>query len=315
MTQRPELVGRSSTPSSSGGRIDWNSIGRFSPTEILPLRHHLADEPLLSMESLRKLANRMYARKEVRFKPPEPTDLFISNDQHSDGWSIDEVFDRLEQPGSWMAIYHLTSDPEYADLCRSLLAEIDRHIGSIDPGLHGADLAIFLSSGPTETPYHIDQHPVFFFQLKGRKLMNLWDSRDPEVVPPQLAEEFLCERREGLFRYQEAFQSKVMEFELAPGDGLYWPATTPHYVRTQSYWAKPGDGVSLSFNISYYTKATRRRFCISTLNRILKQRTSIRPIPFGVSPLRDSLKYPFGRAYLLAHRLLKGQYLHPDQKL
>ncbi len=296
-------------------RIAWADMRTFNPEEIIPFRHNLANEPLLSLDSLRALANRMYEKRQVKFKPPESTEEFSTRDTHSKGWSVDEAFDRLEQPGSWLAIYHMASDPLYSDFCRNLLQELDAHIGKADPGLHAPDLAIFLSSPPTETPYHIDQHPVFFFQLKGRKLMNLWDSHDPEVVPPDAAEEFLCFRREGLVRYNDSLRSKVVEIELAPGDGVYWPATTPHYVRTQPYWAKPGDGISLSFNISYYTAATRKRLCVSAINRLLRKRSALHPAPYGKSPVRDNLKYPLGRAYLLARRLITHEYLHDEQKL
>jgi len=295
--------------------ITWADIQSFDPEQITPFHHDLASEPLLSLASLRPLANRMYERKEVKFKPPEPTELFSTRDTHSKGWSIDEAFDRLEQPGSWLAIYHMASDPLYADFCKDLLQELNRHIGRSDPGLHSPDLAIFLSSPPTETPYHIDQHPVFFFQLKGRKLMDLWDSHDPEVVPPAAAEEFLCFQRQGVVRYNEALHSKVVEIELSPGEGVYWPATTPHYVRTQSYWATPGDGISLSFNISYYTAATRKRLCVSAVNRLLRKRSTLHPLPYGKSPLRDNVKYPLGRAYLLARRLITHEYLSKEQKL
>ena len=298
--------------------IDWASIRDFQPAKITRFRHNLDREPLLDVSSLRGAAKRLHPKGHVKFKPAkvgDVKDLFLTEDSHAAGYSIDQVFDRIEEPASWLAIYQLNEDPTYASLCRRLLAEIDEHLGAEDPGMYGPDLAIFLSSPPAFTPYHIDQHPVFFFQVRGKKRLNLWDSHDPEVLPPQLAEQFLCWKTEGIIKYRDEIQKKVIELELGPGDGVYWPATTPHLTHTESHWVTPGDGFSLSFNISYYTDATRRRLCVSALNQLLRKVPAARPHPYGESALRDRLKFPLGRAYLELRRLLKRGYLRPEQGL
>jgi hypothetical protein len=181
--------------------------------------------------------------------------------------------------------------------------------------MYGPDLAVFLSSPPAFTPYHIDQHPVFFFQVRGKKRLNLWNSLDPEVLPPHLAEEFLCWKTEGIIQYHEAVQSKVIEMELGPGDGVYWPATTPHLTHTEGHWVTPDDGFSLSFNISYYTNETRRRLCVSAFNQILRAHSLLTPQPYGGSTFRDRIKYPLGRALLGVRRMIKGRHLRPEQGL
>jgi Cupin superfamily protein len=296
--------------------VDWPSVVDFHPAKITRFRHNLDREPLLDVSSLRGAAKRLHAKGQVKFKPAKAggvKDLFLTENSHAAGYSIDEVFDRIDDPASWLAIYQLNEDPAYASMCQRLLAEIDEHLGAEDPGMYGPDLAIFLSSPPAFTPYHIDQHPVFFFQVRGKKRLNLWDSHDPDVLPPHLTEQFLCWKTEGLIKYRDELQKKAIEIELGPGDGVYWPATTPHLTHTESHWVTPGDGFSLSFNISYYTNATRRRVCISALNQLLRKLPAARPHPFGESDLRDRVKYPLGRAFLRVRRMLKGGYLRPEQ--
>jgi hypothetical protein len=298
--------------------IDWKSIRDFHPTKITRFRHNLDREPLLDVASLRGVAKRLHPEGHVKFKPAKQggvKDLFLTEDSHAAGLSIDQVFDRIDDPASWLAIYQLNLDPTYAGLCKRLLAEIDEHLGAEDPGMYGPDLAIFLSSPPAFTPYHIDQHPVFFFQVRGKKRLNLWDSHDADVLPPHLAEQFLCWKTEGIIKYRDGLEKKVIELELGPGDGVYWPATTPHLTHTESHWVTPGDGFSLSFNISYYTDATRRRLCVSALNQLLRKVPATKPHPFGESVLRDRMKYPLGRAFLGVRRLLKGGPLRPEQGL
>jgi hypothetical protein len=311
-------VGVRPVPSSLRSAIDWSSITTFRPRRITRFRHRLAEEPLLDMAHLRSLAKRMEPKGHVKFKAAKAgtaRDPFLTNNSHVDGHSIDQVFDRIAEPASWLALYEINQDAAYADLCSRLLAEIDSRVGVEDPGMYGPDLAIFLSSPPAFTPYHIDQHPVFFFQLRGKKRLNLWDSHDPEVLPPELAEQFLCWKTEGIIKYRDAIQPKVIEIELSPGEGVYWPATTPHLTHTEGHWVTPDDGFSLSFNISYYTNSTRRRLCVSALNQLLRMHSPVNPRPYGRSPVADILKYPLGRAFLGVRRLLKGQPLRPEQGL
>ncbi len=314
------------TPSAAPGpshpelttNVDWSTIPSFYPRKITRFRHQLDREPLLQMDSLRALAKRLEPRGQVKFKPAVQTavhDAFITQDADSRGRSIDQVFDHISDPASWLAIYQMNEDPQYAAFCHKLLAEVNDHVGINDPGMYGPDLAVFLSSPPAFTPYHIDQHPVFFFQVRGKKRLNLWDSFDPEVLDPALVEEFLCSKVEGKIKFREALKAKVVEIELGPGDGVYWPATTPHLTHTEGHWVTRDNGFSLSFNISYYTNETRRRLCISALNQLLRNHSPIRPSPYGQSDLRDRIKHPFGRAFLEMRRLVKRQYMRPEQGL
>lgn len=316
--QSPTVESRSAKATERTAVIDWSSIPSFDPTRITRFRHSLDREPLLDMTSLRALAKRLQKKNQVKFKPGKggkTSDLFLTADSHAEGYDIDQVFDRISAPETWLAIYQMNLDPTYAEFCKKLLAEIDSRVGVRDPGMYGPDLAIFLSSPPAFTPYHIDQHPVFFFQVRGKKRLNLWDSYDHDVLPPELAEQFLCWKTEGIIKYRDAIQAKAFDIELGPGDGVYWPATTPHLTHTESHWIKPDDGFSLSFNISYYTNETKRRLCVSALNQLLRSHSPLKPRPYGDSPLRDKIKYPLGRAFLEVRRILEGKPLRPEQGL
>lgn len=296
--------------------VDWSSIGRFNPKQITRFRHRLGEEQMLELENLRNLAKRVEPRGLVKFKPGTGGDIrdqFLVTESHSQGYTMDDVFDRLSDPGMWLAIYQMTEDEQYRPFCARLKEELASHVEQTDPGMYGPDLAIFLSAPPAFTPYHIDQHPVFFFQVRGKKRLNLWDSFDPDVLSPEVVEEFLCWKTEGKVSYTDALRAKVVEIELGPGDGVYWPATTPHLTHTESHWVTPDDGFSLSFNISYYTAETRRRLCVAALNELLRKKAGLHPKPYGASNARDAVKYPLGRAFLELRRLVKGQYLRPEQ--
>ncbi|MFT3713764.1 MAG: hypothetical protein QM817_39395 [Archangium sp.] len=202
--------------------ISWDSMERqFDPRRITRFTHRLHEQPLLQSEALHQLAKRVEQQNLVKFKSPSvksTSDLFLTEDRPAAGVTLDDVFGNLSARATWLAIYELTRDPAYVPLCSELLKEIESKVGEKDPGMYGADLAIFLSAPPAFTPYHIDQHPVFFFQLRGTKRICLWDCTDTSVLPPELAEDFLCNKTEGRIRWHDEFKAKAIDFELKAGE-------------------------------------------------------------------------------------------------
>lgn len=301
----------------AAAQIDWTSLGTgFDPRRITRFTHRLHEHPLLQASALHQLARRVEPLNLVKFKSPSvksTSDLFLTEDRPAPGSSLDQIFEHLDAPATWLAIYELTRDPAYRPLCDELLADIAAHLGPVEQGLYGADLAIFLSAPPAFTPYHIDQHPVFFFQLRGKKRLSLWDASDASVLPPELAEDFLCNKTEGRVRWRDELAAKAIDVELSAGQGVYWPATTPHLTRTEGHWATKDDGYSLSFNISYYTEATKRRLYGAALNQLLRNRAKVSPRPFRDEGLRDAVKARLGKRYLQLRRLITGRPLRPEQ--
>ncbi|MFT3713765.1 MAG: hypothetical protein QM817_39400 [Archangium sp.] len=96
---------------------------------------------------------------------------------------------------------------------------------------------------------------------------------------------------------------------------MYWPATTPHLTHTEGHWVKPDDGYSLSFNISYYTEATRRHLWGAAVNQLLRNKARLHPRPFRDEGLRDAVKARLGKRYLQLRRLVTGRALRPEQDL
>ena len=116
--------------------VDWSSIGQFNPKQITRFRHRLGEEQMLELESLRKLAKRVEPRGLVKFKPGPGGDIrdrFLVTESHSKGYTMDDVFDRLSDPGMWLAIYHMTEDEQYRPFCARLEQELASHVEPTDP--------------------------------------------------------------------------------------------------------------------------------------------------------------------------------------
>ena len=46
-------------------------------------------------------------------------------------------------------------------------------------------------------------------------------------------------------------------FECGPGDGAYFPSTTPHMTESRPEWNQ-GDSLSISVGMVFYSNVTRR---------------------------------------------------------
>jgi hypothetical protein len=106
-------------------------------------------------------------------------------------------------------------------------------------------------------------------------------------------------------RLKDGFKERSHEYDVPAGEGVYFPSTSPHMTRTDGAWVRPGDGVSVSIGVNFYTRHTRRMAYVHAANMMLRK-AGLSPRYPGESALVDALKYPLGHAAVLAKRLLRG---------
>lgn len=76
-------------------------------------------------------------------------------------------------------------------------------------------------------------------------------------------------------------------------------------TRTDPGWARPGDGVSISIGVVFYTDRTRRSADVHAWNLFLR-RFGLSPHEPGRSAWLDRVKYPLGRALVWAMKRYRG---------
>ena len=287
----------------------------YHPRRVSRLRHSFSDHPLLQLDRLRKLGEDFQAGgiDQVKFmvtgaKSADPLRILSQNDR---GLSLGEVFERIEEPGSWVSLYNVATDPEYRELVNEAMEAVGPLLDVHDPGAFEADGFIFISSAPSATPFHIDRENNFFLQIHGRKRMSVWDPSDRTVVPEVEIEEKIGRGASSKVRFDETYWTRA-EFneELGPGQGVYMPSTAGHTTNTEALPVGEDDTYSVSIGVVFYTKATRRAAYAYALNDYLRK-FGVRPRPPYDSPGRDALKYPFARSLVVAKRLLKGFDIPP----
>lgn len=279
----------------------------FSMDRICRLRHDFDRHPLMQLDRLEQLALALMPSGQCKFiKPGAAVDSkFALASKPLDGRDLSAVFRQLEQPGSWIALYNVESDPEYAAFLNEALGTVRHLIDRQQPGLYDAQGFIFISAPPSVTPFHIDRENNFWLQMRGRKIMNVWEASDRVAVKADAVEKFILHKSLENVTYDATLPQRSVEIDCGPGDGVYFPSTAPHMTRAEPSWVRPGDGVCVSIGIVFYTSVTRRHANVHAFNEVLR-RFGMTPQPPGESREVDAVKYPLGRAVVAARRLTRG---------
>ncbi len=278
-------------------RIWFDRPEAFSTQRVQALHHNYHDHPLLQLDALSDLAKALYPTKQCRFIAPgtKQTSSFTHGDTDNAGRSIDEVFRRIEEPGSWIALYNVETHPVYKAFLEDVVGKMKPFVEPQEPGIFNVGGFIFVSAPPSVTPFHIDRENNFWLQVRGRKVMNVWDPSDRHVVAAEHRDAFIVYADLNNVQLKDGYRERSHEFDVGPGDGVYFPSTSPHMTSSDPSWVRPGDGVSVSIGIVFYTSVTRRRANVHAWNLFLRG-LGWTPRDVGESDLLDRLKYPFGRA-------------------
>lgn len=297
---RQATVGSLSAGRNSGAarsRISVADADQFRTDRVQAIRHDFHRHPLLQLDALADLAKSLDASGQCRFISPETTPDAPFDHRSADlaGRSIDEVFKRIEQPGSWVALYNVETHPAYRELLDEITSTVRPLVERQEPGIFGVGGFIFISAPPSVTPFHIDRENNFWLQIHGRKVMHVWDPTDAEVVAPLDREAFIVNADLSNVRMKPGHEARSHRFDVGPGDGVYFPSTAPHMTRSDRSWVRQGDAVSVSIGVVFYTSRTKRMARLHVLNRTLR-RLGLEPAAPGARPWLDTLKYPFACA-------------------
>ena len=276
-------------------RVWADDPASFSTHKITPLHHNFHEHPLFQVPELVKLGMELAPLEQCRFMRPGLTvaSVIAHDSRHPDGRSIEEFFQRAEEPGSSVAFYNIEVIPRYQALLLSVVNSMRSVVEREQPDIFRINGFVFFSAPPSVTPFHIDRENNFWLQLHGRKIMNVWDHRDRTIVPADGVEDFIVTHSLSKARFKEEFLPRSFEFDARPGEGLYFPSTSPHMTRSKTDWTAPGDRLSISIGVTFYTSVTRKVARIHQVNRIMRK-CGLSPSYPGKSPTADAVKASVG---------------------
>jgi Cupin superfamily protein len=255
------------------------------------VEHSLTEHPLLSVESIARLAERI-PEDSVEHNRGDVPEVLASGEAPQADLTPGEIARGIETNGCWMVLKHIEQDPEYKRLLDEALDEVAPLVSDREGGMHKREGFIFLSAPNSVTPSHIDPEHNFLLQVRGWKEMHVGSFSDPE------AEQQLLERYySGGHRNIDWKPEEATNYRLDPGDGVYVPVHAPHFVRN-------GDGVSVSLSITWFTPTIERDARVYALNARLRR---LGLSPAGPGQRSDSAKAGAVKALSAAKRTVKGR--------
>jgi len=273
-------------------KIDSTLLRTNLNTRPFTINHRLETHPLFELPRLIELACKL-PESDVEFSSGNvPIELDPSQTPRT-GLSIEETLRRIDTCGAWMVLKWVERDREYGALLNECLDEVMRSSEAVAPGMKRRSGFIFVSSPGSVTPFHFDQEYNFLMQIRGQKTVH--------VFPRSIISEEEVEARFAVshrnLRFQESFQKTAATFDLQPGYGLHIPIAAPH-------WVQNGNGVSVSFSVTFHTPASERRSALHRVNSHIR-RIGLTPAAVGQSDLRDGAKYLAFQGLRYAARPLK----------
>ncbi len=243
----------------------------------MSVSHRLVDHPLLDLEVIAGLAERLPEESIEQNLGDLPTVVDPDEVEKSE-LPVGEIARTIDTNGCWMVLKNIEQDPEFNALLDELLDDVNPLVAERDGGMTGREGFIFLSAPDSVTPSHTDPEHNFLLQVRGTKSMVVGQYPDASTKQIELEHTFAG----GGNRNIEWEPQNPQTFDLRPGDGVYVPPHAPH-------WVKNGPSASVSLSITFQTEANERTIRIHSLNAKLR-RLGLSPSPPGHRPRVDRQK-------------------------
>jgi hypothetical protein len=262
------------------------------------VRHTLVDHPLLTLDAIAALADRLPIKAIERHQGKMPL-LMPGGAPYLQGRPSDTVRG-IESNGAWMVLWNIEQAPEYKALMDAILDEAQQSIGGRDGGMRNRQAFLFLSAPDALTPVHFDAEHNFLLQIRGTKSMNVGRFANDGDRLRELDRYY-----DGGHRNLEVMPIDVQAFEMSPGDGTYVPSYAPHFVQN-------GPTVSVSLSITFRTRLSERAENVHVFNSNMRRRLHIkRTRPAGTSRVGDLYK----SAVVASYNRMRGRTMGKKPEL
>jgi hypothetical protein len=221
------------------------------------VKHNLVDHPLLTLDALADLADRL-PEENVEHNLGDVPDIVVGGEVPKLDQTPGEVARGIESNGCWMVIKRIQDDAPYRELLEQSLDEVVPHVADKEGGYTRQEGFVFLSAPNSVTPAHLDPEHNLLLQIRGSKAMTIGSYPDAETEQREV------ERYFGGGHRNLAELGESQTFDLQPRDGVYVPTYAPHVVHN-------GPEVSISFSITFFTEASERDQAIHSVNSRLRK--------------------------------------------
>lgn len=225
------------------------SFGALYPDRAGPLRHQLADHPLLTLDALASLGEALPS-EQVEFNASQLPIGIAPEDIPANGLGIGETIRGIADNHSWAVLKNIEAMSEYRALLLELLGELAAFVEPRTGPMLTPQGFIFISSPASITPYHFDPEHNILLNIWGNKVMHVWPQGDERFAPRQEHERYHSGGHRNL-PWSDSFAGQELAVPLGPGDAVHMPVMAPHYVAV-------GDAPALSLSITWRSEWSYR---------------------------------------------------------
>ena len=260
------------------------------------LHHHPAFQLSALFEAAERLSQNPRTSNKSHFESGEPgrNSWFGARPK---GTTLVQALASIRDGKNWVILKRIHEDPYYHSVLDEIIPQISA-VAGVDMAREYYDptMTIFVTSPGRITPYHMDGETNFLAQIQGTKLAYIYDGANPAVLSPAQLERYWTGNLPKI-DYPESLPHGHWQYTLAPGNGVFNPATFPH-------WLQNGDDVSVSVSINFKRRANAT-IGAHRMNHYLRK-LGRKPAPPGVNPSLDRAKEAtFGRLYAFAESVAK----------
>jgi hypothetical protein len=261
------------------------TFSRSYPEVAHKIAHNLTSHPLLSLESLARLADAtpMKDRECNVGNVPVGGDVDLYNDSRPEQ-QLENLGDRIldiDNAGVWLSMRHIQNDTAYKALLDEILDELRAHIGLKTGAIRRVEGFFFITSPGGVAPYHFDPEHNLLMQVRGSKVMTTFPAGDTFYASDEAHEAYHLGGRPELTWRAEMEQGGT-EFPLSPGEALFVPLMAPHFVRN-------GNGASVSLSVTWRSDWSMAEADARALNGLIRK-TGIAPRTPGRWPAQNRAK-------------------------
>ncbi|MFM2409595.1 MAG: hypothetical protein RL481_423 [Pseudomonadota bacterium] len=241
------------------------------------LTHQLRDHPLLTLDALASLGERLPEASVEYNKGDLPTGVDPASNI-ANGLSIGDTIRHVDSCRSWAVLKNIEQDDEYRALLLALLGELKPLIEARTGAMLKPQGFVFVSSPDAVTPYHFDPEHNILLQLRGQKVMTQFPAGNAHYAPDETHEGYHTGGHRNLV-WRDELAAGGTAWPLAPGEALFVPVMAPHHV-------KNGPEPSISLSITWRSDWSFAEADARAFNSVLRK-VGMRPSAPGRFPSQN----------------------------
>jgi Cupin-like domain len=261
------------------------------PETSLRLNHTLMSHPLLTLDCLADLAERL-GQANVEYNLADLPIAIAPEAVQSNGLGIAETVRTIAANKSWAVLKHIEHDPAYRALLHDLLEELRPYIEAKTGPMLTLEGFIFISSPGAVTPFHFDPEHNILLQITGDKLFTIFPAGVEDIAASPEHERYHAGGSRNLpwpaDQWGKPPQGNPVAME--PGHAIYVPVMAPH-------WVQAGSQPSISLSITWRSVWSYREGEARMTNRLLRK--------LGLNPAPPPRWPGYPRSKSIAWRVLR----------